>query len=414
MATELQQHAEGRNRGDIHQGLVPKELAFNVDPESQEAIYRKLQGAAPDDDSSFLHFPSQERLGRSGSAAVSGAGLIGVYGGNFGKINGANPDLQSVLQAIDSAIEQGSLQLQFNDNGINPDDIGSGREYFSQFTSGEAGGNHEVVGYSRLTEVLGQSANPPSGDNWIVEETGWAFGGGAVFTGSGSGLGVTARLRLDDTPPVLQPNRWYKFTYTISARTGSPTAAITTDFVTGSNVPLDLEDIGGAKTVYTKSNTGPVLKIQGTGPGGSAFTISSVTLAEITGGNVCVHGKITGGGENGIRIDGRGTVGIDQGIVIGNGTEIKKIEIRRHLTDNVSLSNPFITKELVRTIQTGSTPIFAHVCWESDNNFSNSTRFFSLEARVIGANVQIWATRLHDMVSITFNPIIYSVEIIYG
>ena len=108
---------------------------------------------------------------------------------------------------------------------------------------------------------------------------------------------------------TVKPNRWYKFVYTVSDLTGTPTVNITTSFASATTA---LIMTAGAQATYFKSAAVPAdFVITCTLATGQVFTLDTFSLKEVTGGNIEVYGKITGGGTNGLTIDGTGNVGIN-------------------------------------------------------------------------------------------------------
>lgn len=107
-------------------------------------------------------------------------------------------------------------------------------------------------------------------------------------------------------------NRWYKFTYTVSAVTaaGELEATITSAFA-ASAVSLNVIT-AGTKSVIFQSNAAASAAdfvISATSDTASdTFTLDDLVLKEIIGGNLILAGKITGGGANGISVSGGGTV----------------------------------------------------------------------------------------------------------
>lgn len=304
MPTELQQHAEGDDRDKIEEGLVKKELGFNVDPGKMEGIYRTLNGSPVD----FLHFPSQERLAFSkededdgivtklDSTSISGAGLIGVDETNLHVVNTGTGNLQNVLDRIDEAIGHNNVQYQFDDqNGTISEQVKSHRSYFSQFTNDAGATNHEVVDYQTVGPQLLKDPTFASGSTYwpISGGTGWTFGGGKANYNP-TGMGSISQSAFAIKP---FPNRWHRFKYTITVPPNTPTPSenalprLTTTFAAGANVKLPI----GSNTLYVKSGTGsPALAftILGSTLG---FSISDLELAEVVGGDSDVHGSLSVG-----------------------------------------------------------------------------------------------------------------------
>ena len=103
-------------------------------------------------------------------------------------------------------------------------------------------------------------------------------------------------------------SRWYKFVYTVSGLTGTPTASITTAFASTST---SLTLTAGTQTTYFKSATTPTdFIITTTLTAGQAFTLDTFSLKEVQGGDLALGGILTGGGTTGLKVLANGNVGI--------------------------------------------------------------------------------------------------------
>lgn len=102
-------------------------------------------------------------------------------------------------------------------------------------------------------------------------------------------------------------NRWYQFGYTTSAVSGTQTCYINTTFA-AKRIYLNL--IAGTYVINFKAAASPSdFTINCTSTSG-AFTIDTMSLKEIISGDIIANGLLTGGGTEGIKIDGTGNVGI--------------------------------------------------------------------------------------------------------
>lgn len=115
-------------------------------------------------------------------------------------------------------------------------------------------------------------------------------------------------------------NRWYKFTYTVSAVTavGELEAQITSAFAKNA-VGLDVLTAGTKSVIFLSNAAASSADFVIAGSSDTAsdgFTIDDVILKEITGGDLSLAGKVTGGGTLGLAIDGDGNGTLD-GIMLG-------------------------------------------------------------------------------------------------
>lgn len=134
-------------------------------------------------------------------------------------------------------------------------------------------------------------------------------GTSAKYTFAATGTGTITQTSGNMTIAGVG-SRWYKFQYVISASTVNAGAALTITNAFGS-AAVTLPIIATTNTVYFKSTASPgnfVVSISGATTG--SLTITSMTLKEITGGDMIVDGIITGGGTTGIKVMANGNVGI--------------------------------------------------------------------------------------------------------
>jgi hypothetical protein len=86
------------------------------------------------------------------------------------------------------------------------------------------------------------------------------------------------------------PLRVYRFAYTVSAVSGTPAAAVTSSFFnSSSNSPITLDLVAGSHVSYFQSVASPGnFVISSTLTTGQAFTLSALSLKQITGGSLYV------------------------------------------------------------------------------------------------------------------------------
>lgn len=168
------------------------------------------------------------------------------------------------------------------------------------------GGDLEVWDANDLgTESLSEG-NFATHANWDVTGDFTDSTGAAVYThsaASGTLSQTAAHLAVAGAA-----NRWYKFTYTVSSVTTGCTATITTSFAATAKT---LELVAGTYDLYFESAAVPdafMISVTSTAGG---FTLDDLSLKEVQGGDVIFGGKLTGGGANGIDIDGSGNVTAD-------------------------------------------------------------------------------------------------------
>lgn len=176
------------------------------------------------------------------------------------------------------------------------------------------GGNFEVLDQGTLGAETFTDGGFPSTTNWAgAGEWSDTITGAAIFTFSATGNGTmtqTATQRVTDNEGSNA--RWYSLTYTTSSvvDAGGLTLSITNSFA-ATAVPLSTAD-GTYSVIFqshaTTADTADfVFDITGAS-GSDVLTLDDVILKEVTGGNIVLAGKITGGGPNGIAVSGGGTV----------------------------------------------------------------------------------------------------------
>jgi len=99
-----------------------------------------------------------------------------------------------------------------------------------------------------------------------------------------------------DLATALIGSAWYKLTYKITAAEGSPAATITTGILDAAKV-IDVATNCNLRVVYFKTKASPgdfVLAF--TSAAGDTFTIDSISLKRLTGGNILAAGTISATG----------------------------------------------------------------------------------------------------------------------
>jgi len=178
------------------------------------------------------------------------------------------------------------------------------------------GGDQNIVDPTDLgSESLhdGTFTDEPGHAQWGVSG-GWdaAFTGNKAVYNISGGAGNLTQTALN-MAYVVKPNRQYQFTYTVSSAASSPAATITTA-VASSATALTLTN--GAQTTNFKSAASPgTFTINATA---GVFSLDGCSLKEVTGGDMLLSGKLTGGGSLGLGIDGSGLATFDAKVTFGN------------------------------------------------------------------------------------------------
>ena len=168
-------------------------------------------------------------------------------------------------------------------------------------------GDIEITDTGSLgTESLSNGALT-SGTDWTQTADFALAANAATYTHSGgSGTFVQASGTL---AVAGVGSRWYQFDYTTSAVTGAPVCTITTTFAASA---AGLTEAAGANTTYFQAAASPGnLVVSCTSGAAATITFDTLSLKEVTGGDVIVNGCITGGGTScAVKILANGRVGI--------------------------------------------------------------------------------------------------------
>jgi hypothetical protein len=152
-----------------------------------------------------------------------------------------------------------------------------------------------AIGASTLASESLTNPNLTSGTSWTRTGDFALTGDAATYTHS-SGTGTISQA--SGTLAIAgRTNRWYKFVYTVSGVTGSPTARVTSF---GNGAPqetwaLDLQN--GTHTLWILCNAGN-FTITGTSTATATFTLDTFSLKEVQAGDVNVGGTLRYGSWN--------------------------------------------------------------------------------------------------------------------
>lgn len=165
-------------------------------------------------------------------------------------------------------------------------------------------GTLDVYGTTLAAESLTNGALT-SGTSWSVTGDFALTANAATYTKS-SGVGTLSQA--SGTLAVAGvANRWYVFNYTTSTVVSGVTCYIDTTFA-AKRIYFNL--VAGTYSIFFKSAAAPGnFTLQCTATAGN-YTIDTLSLKQVTSGNITANGLFTGGGSSGIKVDGSGNVGI--------------------------------------------------------------------------------------------------------
>jgi hypothetical protein len=156
--------------------------------------------------------------------------------------------------------------------------------------------------------------------NDLTDDADWDYTGevaavstDAVYTYASSGNGTITQTNAQ-MAVVGVGYRWYKAVHVVSGSTvAGATVTITSAFASAATA-LDVSD--GTNTTYFQAASGAAAAdfvIDITGATSGAFTLESISIKEVQGGDVIASGLYTGGGPTGIKVlaDGKVCVGCD-------------------------------------------------------------------------------------------------------
>jgi hypothetical protein len=168
------------------------------------------------------------------------------------------------------------------------------------------GGNIETYD---VGTVAGESLTDPLTPDDVDWDAAGDFSigeGDAIYThstGSGTFTQQNAFLAI-----AGKNNRWYSFTYQLTNFAGAATTATITSAFAASAVTLDFSANGTYSVVFQSNAAADAADfvISVTSAGGDSFRLIGFALTEVIGGDMIAAGAITGGGADGLRIDGDG------------------------------------------------------------------------------------------------------------
>ena len=215
--------------------------------------------------------------------------------------------LTATLIKVDSLIERTS------GHGVS---IGSNLQTWQDVTINQEVGETFMVDGDVIIRDTGDLGSESFADGSDFSQATWTAGAeftvaatDVVYLYVATGAGLLTQTSGNMTIAGVG-SRWYKLVYTISgSNVVNASAAITATFASALTY-LDLTD--GAHTKYFQSAAAPanfVIAV-GSATAGETFEIESMSLKEIQGGDLVVHGLITGGGTAGIKVLSDGKVGI--------------------------------------------------------------------------------------------------------
>lgn len=159
----------------------------------------------------------------------------------------------------------------------------------------KAHGDVFAIGASSVGSESLTNPNLTSGTSWTRTGDFALTGDAAVYTHS-SGTGTLSQA--SGTLAIAgRTNRWYRFTYTVSSVTGSPTARVTTF---GNGAPQEtwaLDLTAGSHTLWILCNAGN-FTITGTSAAAATFTLDTFSLKEVQAGDLNIGGTLRYGSWN--------------------------------------------------------------------------------------------------------------------
>jgi hypothetical protein len=230
-----------------------------------------------------------------------------------------NPDATGNLGTNQAAGRPDSLYVK-NRITVGADDDALAGEPIWPHVLNVAFGDVGIVDKSTVTtESLADGADPDSG-NWAVAGDFADGTSNVVWTHTGGTASLTqinANLSI-----VGQNNRYYQFTYTVSSFSGNaPGTAVITSAFAKVNTALDFS-ANATRTVTFEAAVGADVAdfvIEITSSLGGTFVLDSLSLKEVIGGDIHVHGFVGGGGTDGLRIDQNGNTKVPDASWLGWG-----------------------------------------------------------------------------------------------
>ena len=150
------------------------------------------------------------------------------------------------------------------------------------------GGSERITDNTTFNAIMLANPNLTGGTSWArtndctltANEARWAFNNGLASNLTQTSVNFVAGL--------AKPNRWYRFTYTVSNSAGNPTANATGLFTSAIAV-----NANGTFSIDVLTNTVLNFVITSTLTAGQSFTLDTFSLAEYIGGGLYVNGNLT-------------------------------------------------------------------------------------------------------------------------
>ena len=189
------------------------------------------------------------------------------------------------------------------------------------------GGNIEVTDPTDLgSESLTDPTDFTDDADWDYTGEVAAVGTDAVYTFSSTGNGTITQVNAQ-MAVVGVGYRWYKAVHVVSSSTVAGAAVTITSAFASAATALATTD--GTHTTYFQAASGAATAafvINITGATSGAFTLESMSIKEVQGGDVIAGGLYTGGGPTGIKVLASGRVGI--GVVPTTKFEVYDGDVR--------------------------------------------------------------------------------------
>jgi len=202
--------------------------------------------------------------------------------------------------------------------------------------------------------------NLTSGTSWTGANDCSLTSNAATCTFSAGTASTITQSSSSFAMPALADKKWYRFTYTVSGVSGTPSAYVTTAFA---DLQTKLDISNGTHDVYIRAASTPGnFIITTTLTSGQAFTLDSFSLRPVEDSNLVVNGMITGGGLTGLKVGANGNVGIGTTTpyarlsVVGGLFDTNPLFIVASSTSSSSIATQFIVDRLGNVGVGTSTP----------------------------------------------------------
>ena len=247
----------------------------------------------------------------AGGTAFSQGGLIFSHGGYGMDFNGLFDNLQSgPLSPNYPAFNDYVALYDYTDGSDRIESTnGASAPLFLQPADGYAGvgpyranpqiwsvGGNEVIynPTSLASESLTNGTFSGSGTSWTSTND-CSFRTSSAICSFSAGTASTISQASGTLANAGVGNRVYRYAYTVSSATGSPSASITSAFANSSAAaPTNLDLVNGSHILYFQAiGTPGAFTITTTLTAGQAFTLTATSLKQITGGNDYIGGLMT-------------------------------------------------------------------------------------------------------------------------